>query len=68
LTLLRTRPNLFRSMTTTQTSRSRALMWWGAAALTLVAGYADLWRGGDTIAPILLVIGYCVLVPIAILR
>jgi hypothetical protein len=55
-------------MTTTQTSRSRALMWWGAAALTLVAGYADLWRGGDTIAPILLVIGYCVLVPIAILR
>lgn len=68
MTLLRTRPNLFRSMTTTQTSRSRALMWWGAAALTLVAGYADLWRGGDTIAPILLVIGYCVLVPIAILR
>ena len=68
MTLLGTRPNLFRSMTSTQTSRSRALLWWGAAALTLVAGYADLWRGGDTIAPILLVIGYCVLVPIAILR
>jgi hypothetical protein len=36
--------------------------------LALVAGYADLIRGGETIAPILLVIGYCVLVPIAILK
>jgi hypothetical protein len=25
-------------------------------------------RGGETLAPILLVIGYCVLVPLAILR
>jgi hypothetical protein len=25
-------------------------------------------RGGETIAPILLVLGYCVLVPVAILR
>jgi hypothetical protein len=55
-------------MTETQTSRSRALVWWGAAAVTLLAGYADLWRGGETIAPLLLVVGYCVLVPIAILR
>jgi hypothetical protein len=49
-------------------SRSRALIWWGVAVLALAAGYADLARGGETIAPILLVIGYCVLVPIAILR
>ena len=42
--------------------------WWPAAALALVIGYADLWRGGTTLAPILLVAGYCVLVPIAILR
>jgi hypothetical protein len=49
-------------------SRARSLLWWGVAALTLLAGYADLWRGGETIAPILLVLGYCVLVPIAILR
>jgi hypothetical protein len=55
-------------MTEIQSSRSRALVWWGAAAVMLLAGYADLWRGGDTIAPILLVIGYCVLVPIAILK
>ena len=34
----------------------------------LLAGFADLARGGVTLAPILLVIGYCVLVPLAILR
>jgi hypothetical protein len=49
-------------------ARSRALVWWGAAALTLVAGYADLIRGGETLAPILLVVGYCVLIPAAILK
>jgi len=43
-------------------------MWWGLALATLAAGYADLARGGTTIAPILLVIGYCVLVPLAILK
>jgi hypothetical protein len=54
---------------TEQTSRSRAsLLWWGAAALTLLAGYADLAVGGITIAPVLLVVGYCVLVPLAILK
>jgi hypothetical protein len=47
---------------------SRRLTWWGAAALALIVGYADLWRGGETLAPILLVVGYCVLVPIAILK
>lgn len=48
-------------------SRPR-LLWWGAAALLLLVGYADLWRGGETIAPILLVVAYCVLIPIAILK
>ena len=46
---------------------SRAL-WWGLAAATIVLGFADLWRGGETIAPIFLVIGYLILVPIAILK
>ena len=55
------------SAATTANSRAR-LIWWGLAALTLFAGYADLWRGGITLAPILLVLGYCVLVPIAILK
>jgi hypothetical protein len=48
--------------------RSRPLLWWGIAMLVILAGYADLARGGESIAPMLLVAGYCVLVPIAILR
>ena len=48
--------------------RSRTWIYWGLAAAALLLGFADLARGGETIAPILLVIGYCVLVPLAILR
>jgi hypothetical protein len=48
--------------------RRTALVWWGLAAVSLLGGYADLVRGGETIAPILLVLGYCVLIPFAILR
>jgi hypothetical protein len=43
-------------------------LFWGAAAITLLLGFADLARGGITIGPVLLVIGYCVLVPLAILK
>ena len=45
----------------------RASVRWAVAGLVLAAGYADLARGGETLAPILLVVGYCVLVPFAIL-
>jgi len=38
------------------------------ALLTLLVGFIDLARGGETLAPILLVVGYCVLVPLAILK
>lgn len=48
--------------------RLRPLWWWGTALLVIAAGYADLARGGETLAPVLLVLGYCVLVPVAILR
>ena len=48
--------------------RARTYLWWGLAALALVGGYVDLARGGETLAPILLVLGYCVLVPLAILK
>lgn len=48
--------------------RSRPLLWWGIALGVILAGYADLARGGETIAPVLLVVGYCALVPLAILR
>ena len=46
----------------------RSWVYWVLATLVLLAGFADLARGGETLAPILLVIGYCVLVPLAILR
>ncbi|HEX6535391.1 MAG TPA: hypothetical protein VF041_12410 [Gemmatimonadaceae bacterium] len=49
-------------------ARSRSLLWWGLAIVALAAGYADLVRGGITLGPILLVLGYCVLVPLAILK
>lgn len=45
----------------------RASFWWTAAGVALALGYADLALGGETIAPILLVVGYCILVPLAIL-
>jgi hypothetical protein len=38
-----------------------------AAAAALLIGYADLVRGGTTAAPLLLVVGYMLLVPAAIL-
>jgi hypothetical protein len=47
---------------------SRPWLWWTIALVTILLGYADLARGGMTLAPILLVAGYCVLVPIAILK
>lgn len=49
-------------------THQRAWLWWTIAVLVLLAGFADLARGGDTFAPILLAVGYCVLVPIAILK
>ncbi len=55
-------------MTPSDTPRSRPLLFWGLAAATIVLGFADLWRGGETIAPILLVVGYCILIPLAILK
>ena len=55
-------------MTTIEKTRSRALIFWGVTALVLLAGYVDLARGGETLAPILLVVGYVVLIPLAILK
>ena len=52
---------------TESVKKSSSAIKWGIAAVVLAAGYADLARGGATIAPILLVIGYGVLVPVAIL-
>jgi hypothetical protein len=49
-------------------SRNRTIALWAAAFVVIILGFADLARGGTTIAPLLLVLGYCVLVPIAILK
>jgi hypothetical protein len=49
-------------------SRTRSIGLWVAALLTIAVGFADLARGGTTIAPVLLVLGYCILVPVAILK
>jgi hypothetical protein len=46
----------------------RALVWWVVAFAVIVLGYIDLAMGGETLAPILLIAGYCIFVPVAILR
>ncbi len=48
--------------------RPQAMLFWMLAGVALLLGYADLYRGGEMLAPVLLVVGYCVLVPLAILR
>jgi hypothetical protein len=53
---------------TESTAPARTWLWWGLAIAAILLGYADLARGGTTVAPILLVLGYCVLVPVAILK
>jgi len=55
-------------MTSIEKSHSKPLLFWGLAAASLLLGYADLARGGETVAPILLVLGYVVLIPLAILK
>ena len=49
-------------------TRSRPALWWGLAAGALAIGYADLIRGGVTLSAVFLVLGYCVLIPLAILK
>ena len=53
---------------TRMTPRTKTIGLWAAALAVIGIGFADLARGGTTIAPVLLVLGYCVLVPVAILK
>ncbi|MEZ5357697.1 MAG: hypothetical protein R3F48_02620 [Candidatus Zixiibacteriota bacterium] len=39
----------------------------GAALLSIIVGYLSLGSGSITLAPILLVLGYCVLFPLGII-
>ncbi|HEU4463984.1 MAG TPA: hypothetical protein VFS53_02960 [Gemmatimonadota bacterium] len=50
-------------------SLSRANAFWlGGAAAAIAVGYVLLAGGSETIAPVLLVLGYCVLLPIGIIK
>ncbi|MGB9742386.1 MAG: hypothetical protein ACP5JB_05450 [candidate division WOR-3 bacterium] len=39
----------------------------GAGLLTIIAGFISLNAGSITLAPVLLILGYCVLIPLALL-
>lgn len=45
----------------------RNWQWLIAGAVVIIAGFISLSMGSITLAPILLVLGYCVLIPIGIL-
>ncbi|MCH8027080.1 MAG: hypothetical protein IID63_03040 [candidate division Zixibacteria bacterium] len=45
----------------------RNYMFFGAAMLSIILGYIALGQGSITLAPILLVLGYCVLVPVSLI-
>jgi hypothetical protein len=49
------------------TPERRAHVLRAAAAISLIAGYADLARGGIVVAPLLLVLGHLALIPLAVL-
>jgi hypothetical protein len=57
--------DLVRQFTLAPARRGHLVLAGAAAALSI--GYADLIRGGITVGPVLIVIGYAVLVPAAIL-
>lgn len=46
--------------------RPRNLVLLGAAILALALGYVLLAQGSTTLAPVLLVLGYCVLFPLGL--
>ena len=48
-------------------SPRRILLLRASAGVVLLAGYVDLAIGGLTLAPVLLVVGYVVLIPLALL-
>ncbi len=63
------------SSTAVPTSGPRSRLQFGAinfgflagAALSLAGGYYLLWAGSTTAAPLLLVLGYCVLLPLGLI-
>lgn len=43
------------------------MMLFGAGLLSVILGFVTLASGSETLAPILLVLGYCVLIPVSII-
>ncbi len=43
-------------------------LWFLAGMATVIVGYVTLGAGNITIAPVLLVVGYCIFVPIALMK
>lgn len=43
-------------------------IWLGLATLVIIVGYALLATGDTAVAPVLLVLGYCVLLPVGIVK
>src|SRR6185436_9502897 len=41
----------------------KSLLRWLLPLVALLIGFADLWRGGVTLAPLVLIAAYCVLIP-----
>lgn len=52
---------------TTPLFSRRNYLWFGIGIIVIVIGYIFLGMGDITLAPILLVAGYCVIIPISIL-
>src|SRR5947207_8338786 len=48
------------------TMSAKSVLRWVLPAIALLVGFADLWRGGMTLAPLVLILGYCVFIPWAI--
>jgi uncharacterized membrane protein HdeD (DUF308 family) len=48
-------------------SRTNAA-WLGAGVVSIAIGFLLLARGSESIAPVLLVLGYCVLLPVGIIK
>ncbi len=46
---------------------ARNYIFFGAAMVSIILGYITLGQGSITLAPILLVLGYCVLVPVSLI-
>ncbi|MBN2226544.1 MAG: hypothetical protein JW763_04205 [candidate division Zixibacteria bacterium] len=45
----------------------RNYLFFGVGIITIIVGYITLAAGSITLAPILLVLGYCVLIPVSII-